>query len=245
MGLYVYAIVHADAGEMPALRGILEQPVYHVPRGPLAAVVSDCRVETVRPERKHIAASQQVLGALHQQFDLLPMAFGTVTQSRQALEAFLDRQRDGLGTALQHIAGSIEMGLRLSLDVPDPIAYLVERTPELKAARERIFGRRRAPSYDERIWLGQLCENALQRYRAAQTAQVMAIIAPSCTEVMTMPERQEKELANVAMLVPRTGLDRFESAVSEAAAQFDDDYAFSVSGPWPPHNFVQLNLHSP
>lgn len=245
MALYVYAIARAEAGKILELRGILGQPVYPVARAALMALVSDCRLAAVRPERRHIAASQAVLARLAQQFDLLPMAFGTLTQSLPALQTFLDQQGEQLSAALQHVAGSIEMGLRLSLDVPDPIRYLVEHSSELKTARERMFRRNRVPSYEEKIWLGQLCDSVLQRQREAQGAQLAAMIAPSCTELRPTPARGENEIARFAMLVPRDGLGRFEAAVSEVAAQFDDDYAFSVSGPWPPHNFVQLNLHTP
>jgi gas vesicle protein GvpL/GvpF len=138
------------------------------------------------------------------------------------------------------------MGLRLSLDVADPIAYLVERTPELRAARQRIFGRPgRAPSYDEKIRLGQLCDSALQRHHAARRGALEAMLAPFCTEMRSMPARAEREIANFAMLVPRDGVARFESAVADAAAHIADEYAVSLSGPWPPHNFARLELPGP
>ncbi len=81
MGLYVYAILDAGGDELPPVTGILAQPVYRLDAGPIAAIVSDCALETVRAERKHIAASQQVLNRLSAEFDLLPMAFGTVAES--------------------------------------------------------------------------------------------------------------------------------------------------------------------
>ena len=173
MGLYVYAVGRPGEIDLPPLNGILDRPVKQLEAGSLCAVVSDCPHPLVRAERRNIAASQRVLNALHAQFDLLPMAFGTVTKSDADLRRFLDEHRDLLTAQLQRIAGAVEMGLRLSLEVPDPIAYLVERTPTLQTARERTFHGHRPPSYDAKIRLGQLCEDALRRYRDARTAQVV------------------------------------------------------------------------
>ncbi len=242
MGIYVYAIGLDSGSALPALEGILGQPVYRLALGALAAVVSDCPLMVVRAERKHIAANQRVLGRLNQDFDLLPMAFGTVAKSADDLCRFLSEYGEGLTTRLQHIAGTVEMSVRLGLDVPDAIAYLVQSTPELQAARDRVFGRRRPPSHDERMRLGQLFDAALRRYREVQTAQILTVLGPSCAEVRTLPVGLEKEIANVAMLVPRAAVDQFEAAVSELAAQMPDELAFTLGGPWPPHNFVQLEL---
>jgi len=242
VGIYVYAIGRDGDDVLPALEGILGQPVYRLASGALAAIVSDCPIEIVRAERRHIAGSQRVMSALNRQFDLLPMAFGTVAQSAGALSRFLDEYCEMLTARLQHIAGTVEMSVRLSLDVPDAIAYLVQCTPELKVARDRLFGRRRPPSHGERIRLGQLCDEALRRYRDVQTAQMLASLGPSCAEIRTLPVGLEKQVANLAMLVPRDAVERFEAAVNDLAAQLPDEFSFTMGGPWPPHNFVQLEL---
>ena len=135
MGLYVYAVGRSDDDEPPPLQGVLDRPAYRLDAGPFCTIVSDCPMEVVRAERRHIAAMQRVLTALNREFDFLPMAFGTVTRSAADLRSFLDKHSDVLTAQLQRVSGAIEMSLRLSLEVPDPIAYLVEQTPALRAAR--------------------------------------------------------------------------------------------------------------
>lgn len=242
MGVYVYAISGAEKIDALLPEGILDQPAYQVRSGALSAIVSDCPVELLRAERRHLSAHQRMLGAANAQRDLLPMAFGTITESTQLLEAFLDEHADTLSAQLQRVAGTEEMALRLALDFPDPIAYLVERSPDLKAARERMFSRRREPSYDEKIRLGQLCGEVLARYRETQTARVLGMIEASCKEIMALPLHGEQEVANWAMLVPRESRADFEATVEEAAARCEEDLVFQVAGPWPPHNFVELAL---
>jgi Gas vesicle synthesis protein GvpL/GvpF len=250
VGLFIYAIVAAEAcpvhqqgdGAAPALAGILDAPVYALKSGPLAAMVSDCPLATLRAERKHIAASQRVLAALHRESDLLPMAFGSITGSEAACRRFLDEHRETLCAQLSRVAGAVEMGLSLALDGVEAIPFLLARTPELRAARERTFGRRAAPSYNERLRLGELCEEALERYRTEETARLVAILAPSCRETLSLPLRRDGEIARLAMLVPRPEVGAFEVAVAAAAPSFSDELSFHLSGPWPAHNFVHLSL---
>jgi hypothetical protein len=194
----------------------------------------------VRPERRNIAAAQRVLGALNPWFDLLPMAFGTVTKSEADLITFLDENAILLTSQLERISCAVEMGLRMSLDVPDPVAYLVDQTPELRAARERLFRGRRPPSYDEKIRLRQLCDSALRAYRQARTATLLTTLDGATVEIIELPVREDKELANLALLA-RASRDDFEAAVETVAAQLEDEIAFNISGPWPPHNFVQFD----
>ena len=47
---------------------------------------------------------------------------------------------------------------------------------------------------------------------------------------------------NLACLVDRDRLKEFETGVVEAARGFNNDFAFDFNGPWPPHNFVDVEL---
>lgn len=241
MGLYVYAVGRSGEGEAPPLVGVFDQPANWLDVGSLCAIVSECPVAALRAERRHVAATQRVLAALSARFDMLPMAFGTITKSRDDLRHFLDEHHETLTAQLQRVSGAIEMSLRLNLEAPDPIAYLVERAPSLRAARERIFHGRRPPSNDDKIRLGQMFDDALQQYRNLHTTRVVAGVEASCAEVVALPVRSEREIANLAALVPRTGVDQFEAAVQTCAAEIDEDVAFTIGGPWPPHNFVQFD----
>ncbi len=244
MTLYVYAITQADAVGTDLPEGIAGQPVFQIASGPLAAFVSEYQAAMIRAERRHIAASQRVLRALQDGTDLLPMTFGTLVPTADAVVSLLSRHQETLLAQLDRVGGAVEMGVRLDLDVPDPIAYLVAHSPELQQARDRTFGRRKPPTHEERIRLGQLCEGALRRYQEAQAAQLVALLTPACSAISQLPTQSDQQIANLAVLVPRAGVEAFEAAVQEAAEKFADDLAFKLNGPWPPHNFVRLALDS-
>ena len=244
MSIYLYAIARSGQPEIALPPGIAGQPVRVIESGPLCHYVSDCDAPTLRPERRNIAASQAVLRALQAEIDLLPMAFGTMAQSDSAAVELLERHRDRLITNLDRVQGAVEMGVRLNLDVPDAISHIVQKTPELLQARDRAFGGRKPPSHDERIRLGQLCEGTLRRYQQAQLERLVALLTPSCSAVTAMPLQDDRQLANLAALVPRDAVAAFEAAVSAAAEVFEDELTFVLNGPWPPYNFVQFDAES-
>ncbi|ARN82431.1 GvpL/GvpF family gas vesicle protein [Methylocystis bryophila] len=240
MGLYVYAVANSlDEGPL-SVQGILERPVFQVESGPVSAIVSDCPLSAIRAERKHLAAAQRVVATINAERDILPMAFGAITKSETDLRNFLSRQRDVLIGQLQRVRGAVEMSVRITLQTEDPIAYLVSRTPELRAARDRTFAGRRPPSHEAMLRLGQMVDETFRRYRESRAAEVMSGLGPSSVELLSMPVRGEREVANIAALVTRGSLGGFEAAVHEVAGQIDDDVSFNIGGPFPPHNFVQL-----
>ncbi len=240
MGLYVYAVANSFDGAPPSMQGILERPIFQVDGGPVSAIVSECPLTTVRAERKHLAAAQRVVAALNAEYDLLPMAFGAITKSEADLRNFLSCQRDVLVGQLQRVRGAVEMGVRITLQTEDPIAYLVSQTPELQTARDRIFVGRRPPSHESKLRLGQMVDESLRRYRETRAEGVMSRLGPSCIELISLPVRGEREVANIAALVARGALGDFEAAVHESAGEIDEDVSFNIGGPFPPHNFVQL-----
>jgi hypothetical protein len=241
MGVYVYAIGRSGEGDAPPLKGVFDEPVYRIEAGSLSAAVSQCPVAVVRAERRHLAATHATLAALSARSDALPLAFGAVVASENELLRFLDDHREALEAQLRRIAGAVEMSLRLTLEAADPVAYLVARTPALRAARERVFHGRQPPSRDDKIRLGQMFDEALRDYREAHTARVVGDLRAACVEVVALPTRGEREVANLAALAPRGAIDRFEAAVNASAAGVDEAIAFAVGGPWPAHNFVRFD----
>ena len=68
------------------------------------------------------------------------------------------------------------------------------------------------------------------------------LLEPRCAEIVANKPRDEREVMNLACLVDRDRLKDFETGVVEAARGFNNDFAFDFNGPWPPHNFVEVEL---
>jgi hypothetical protein len=218
--------------------------VYTIAERDVAAVVSDVSNQKIRPERRHFAAHQTVLKKLAQDDDaVLPMSFGVISKGSKAVRQILSRNREAIVKQLRLVSGKVEMGLRVTWDVPNIFEYLVNTHVELRTARDRLLRTDRIPSQDEKIEIGRLFENILASDRALHASRVEKALTSRCDAIKRNKCRDEREVVNLACLVGRNYIKSFESGVFDAASLFDDNFTFDYNGPWAPHNFVEIDIN--
>jgi hypothetical protein len=246
-GIYVYAVVSGDSTSDYGPIGLDSAPVYRLGERELAAIVSRISCARVRPERRNITAHNAVLrraitGPQGRGEDaVLPMAFGLIADDDRAVHALLEKNRPALLAQLARVAGKVELGLRVVWDVPNVFEYFVNRRPELRDARDAIGDIRQA-RHSDMLTLGQLFERGLNDERQRHFERVAEVLSRRGLEIKQNPPRSEREVMNLACLVPRELQMEFEGIVNEAACEFDNHFTFDISGPWAAHNFVELKL---
>lgn len=241
-GKYLYAIMAGLGEQTCGPIGIEGGTIHTLSDGQVAAVVSDLPNGKIRPERRHLAAHQEVLKRLMQESTPLPMTFGVIADGAKTIKKILSLNQKAFVEQLHRVAGKVEMGLRVTWDVPNIFEYFVQTHPELRAARDRFFGTYREPSHEDKIEVGRLFDRLLNEDREACTEKVSEKLSPYCFEVKSNPPRNEREVMNLACLVGREFRGDFEAGVFEAAGLFDNNFAFDYNGPWAPHNFVDIDL---
>jgi len=239
---YLYAIVRGGEEHIYEWTGIDAQRVYSIAQGGLSAVVSDVRSPKVRPERARLAAHHELLRKLMTQSTPLPMAFGIVADGPAAVRRMLASNQQALSERLRHVAGKVEMGLRIRWDVANIFEYFVQAHPELRAARDRLLGMNSPPTQERKIEVGSLFDRFLQDDRESYSEQTVEALTGHGFEVKALKCRNELEVMNLACLVPREQMPGFEAAVFEIAKRFDNNFALDYNGPWAPHNFVDVDL---
>lgn len=242
-GKYLYAVIPAGEDTEFGEIGIDGHRVYLISDSHIGAVVSDFGDGKIRPERRHIAAHQAVLKRLMGQCTPLPISFGVLADGAKDIRKILSLNRKAFAEQLERVGGKVEMGVRVSWDVPNIFEYFVNTHAELRAARDQFFGAQRAPAQEDKIELGRMFDRCLQEDREEHTERVEATISPCCFEIKRNPPRNEKEVMNLACLVGREAVGtKFESAIFEAARGFDNSFSFDFNGPWAPHHFVEIKL---
>lgn len=244
-GKYLYAVIPAgedrDYGEI----GIDGERVYLVSDGPVGAVVSDFHNGKIRPERRHIAAHQAVLKRLMEEDTPLPIGFGVIAETPKEIRRILSTNRKSFTKQLHRVHGKVELGVRVTWDVPNIFEYFVNTHDELRAARDQFLGTHRAPSQEDKIEVGRLFDRLLQEDRQEHTERVEASLSSCCFEIKRNSPRNEREVMNLACLVGRRQAERdFEVAIFEVARWFDNNFAFDFNGPWAPHHFADVELVS-
>jgi hypothetical protein len=241
-GRYLYAIT--DAVEPPACGeiGINGAPVYTIPEGSIAAVVSDITEKRIRPERRNLVSHHAVVKRLMEEITVLPVAFGTIAASPKAVRAILQENNETFVEQLNRVRAKVEMGLRVALDVPNIFEYFVNRHPQLAQLRDSLLGKQHGPTPNDKIELGRLFDRLLAEDRERYTEMVLKVLARRCADIRQIQPREEREVMHLACLVNRDAKQGFEDGVFEAATRFDNNFAFDFNGPWAPHHFVSVAL---
>lgn len=241
-GRYLYAIISgSDACDFGTC-GIHDGRVYTIAEEGVSAVVSDVANRRIRPERRLLAAHNKVLKRLMEDTSPLPMSFGIIADGPAAIRTILTRNLTAIRRQLQRVRGKVEMGLRVSWSVPNIFEYFVNTQPDLKRARDLFFAGHREPSQEEKLELGRMFEHLLAEVREEHVCTVENVLSECTQEIKRNKNRNEREVMSLACLIERDAQEAFEEGIFKAAGFFNDDYTFDFSGPWAPHNFVDIGL---
>lgn len=252
-GLYLYGFTHADEAAVTGLTGVDGAVTFTIAHGPISAVVSETRgarhgwgvggdgepdLEDLAPRlRQHEHVLQQALA----KGGVLPVRFGTLYPTREAILDVLRSRSDAVDAALRALDGKAEWGLTVRWDP----RRLQEQDPTIPAGAPDAA----APS--GRAYLDQVARDRAEAERAAEHRRQLcdvlhqAFIAAAADGVVLPPRRgQEDEvLMRASYLVADAGREQFqETAAAQLAAHAELDLSGDLTGPWPPYHFAQLEL---
>ena len=242
-GLYVYSFIHSkdfDSVERADLRGLNDTAVTSIQEGDLAILVSEISDRKIRPQRKFLAAHQHVVTEVARNWSALPVAFGLIADNEQHVRSLLQNNAEVLETQLARVANKVEMALSVQWTASNIFQYFMENHQDLAGSRDYVVSGQ--ATREEQIELGRQFEQRLTAEREAYLERVLSVLNPLCGEIDLQPLRQEQEVIRIACLVSRDDVEAFEKLVYKAAEMFNDEFAFSFNGPWPPYSFVKLTL---
>lgn len=243
--LSMYGVIPAEGAaerlsELAGVTGLGGSSLRLVTHGALSVVVSDAPPGKIRPERRHLLAHQGVLRALGERGDVLPMAFGLVARSEKRVKSLLRDEAETLLAQLERVAGHAEMTLRISIAGDNAFSYFVGLETELRSARDRLVAS--GGAHEVKMEVGRLFERVLTERREEIASALGEALAGVIGEERAGTPRNERELYTASLLVARDRLGAFEAAVDRIAEGLDDSHVIDVSGPWPPHSFVEARL---
>lgn len=242
-GRYLYGIINTDKEEEHFGKiGIDDNPVYTIPFENIAAVVSDIKCQKIRPERKNLASHNGVIRKIVNDRTVLPMAFGHISSNGARIREFLSENYENFLRQLSTLDGKVEMDIKVLWDVENVFEFFVCNHRELKMLRDEIYCKPYGPTNEEKIALGRMFDELLNHERETHTKTVTDILVNYCNEINKNKPKNEKMVMNLAFLVDKNGVERFEKGIYEAAGKFDNNYSFDYNGPWAPHNFVRMIL---
>lgn len=246
IGKYLYCIIPCP--QERTFNGIAigseAGPVFTVCHNGLAAVVSDAMVKRYESTRQNLMAHEKVLEAVMREFTLLPVRFGTVTDSTSPIRDIqrLLQSRSGEFLKLMgDLADKAELGLRAFWrDEKAVFAELAAENPDIDRLRHSLMGKPAPATHFDRIRLGEMVKEALNRKRAQEAARILSPLRQIALGVRENELLIDRVVLNAAFLVLRSRERELDEAVSRLDGELGERFAFKYTGPAPPYNFVNI-----
>jgi len=241
---YVYGIVRASAGVVHA-PGVGQRPLGVVRHRKIGALTSDAAFDQLEVGRDEIMAHAQALERALEHGPVLPMRFGVVMDSEDAVrDRLLAPHRAQLEAQLDEMEDKVEVNVKGIYDEPTILREVVAEDAEIAELKELIASRTEAASYPERIRLGELVGHALDAKREVDSDAIVKRLAERAVAVDVGALLHERMAVNCSFLVERGQLDAFDRALDALAERQGGRIKFKYAGPLPPHSFVELSLES-
>jgi hypothetical protein len=237
---YVYGIVEADAPE-PTGSGIRDAPLRLIAGESVAALVSSLEGDELRLGREEAMAHARVLEDALSRGTVLPMRFGVVVaDADEVRERILGGHGGELVEQLERLAGKVELAVRAIYEEERLMREIVQAHPEIARRREALRGQPEDATYYERIGLGEMVAEAVERARESDANTILEVLSPLALAVEIGQPGHERVVLNASFLVDRDTVQRFDDALEDLARSQAERIRFKLTGPLPPHSFVEL-----
>jgi hypothetical protein len=234
--VYVYGVLPAADRLPDGLTGVAGAGVRRIEDGGVAAVVSDLDAGSLTVARE-LRAHWSVLEAVSRDATVLPVRFGTVMESDDAVrERLLDAGGERLRAMLSELAGRVQLSVKGDYDEEPLLRSVVRASPEIAALRERLRGLPEAAGHYERIRLGELVAGAVARQREADSEFVLERLRPLSVAASVEPAQGSM---HVAFLVAREDVAAFDAHLGPVAEALAERMQVRCVGPLPPYSFVE------
>jgi len=243
MGKYMYCIIRCPEPPQFTNRGIGERGdvVNTVHFMDLAAVVSDSPIIEYDSSRRNMMAHTLVLEEVMREFTILPVRFGTIAPSAEAIQEKVLKRRFGeLHGLLQEMEGRVELGIKAFWYEGIIFQEIVEENQAIRHLRDSLTGCRPEETYYERIRLGEMIESAMWKKRDEDAERILVHLRPLAYQTQANKVAMDRMVLNAAFLVEKARQPEFDTAVRLLDEEMGKRLIFKYVGPVPPYNFVNI-----
>ena len=245
-GKYFYCIIHSQQDRTFDEVGLGNEDglIHTVCHKGLAVVVSNSTVKQYESTRRNMMAHERALERVMREFTLLPVRFGTVTDSTSPLEdiqKLLSARFEEFNRLLREMEGKVELGLKAFWrDEKAVFEEIVTENADIRRLRKSLSGKPPETIRFEGIPLGRMVKEALDRKRSQEAARILLPLQPLAHRVRENDTLVDRAIVNAAFLVDRKQEQDFDQAIRRLDEKLGNRVAFKYVGPVPPYNFVNI-----
>jgi hypothetical protein len=241
-GWYVYGILPGDVELTGEARGVGDGEVKLVRSGDLAALVS--RVELTGPlgTPDDLQAHQELLDSTATGAPVLPLRFGAVLTSEDAvISELLEPNHDEFAASLEALEGRLEYLVKGRYDEQAVLGEILSEDQEAAQLRDQIRGADPDAVRDARIMLGEIINNAIVARREEDTQELLSALEGRVVASFVREPTHELDAVNVAILVDEDEEDELDQIIENLRSIWEGLVELRVLGPMAPYDFVGVS----
>lgn len=240
-GTYVYGIFPGDIELTAEETGVGSPPgKVRVVRGDgVAALVSEVDLTEPLGTPEDLTTHKGILDASAAEVPVLPMRFGAVVASEDAvLSELLDAHRDEFAQALEELDGRTEYVVRGRYPEDAILLEVLSGNPEAERLRDEIRDADPDATRNARIRLGEIISEAITATRETDTQTLGQRMEGHCAASIVLEPTHERDAVHVAFLVDEDQAGQLEQVAEDLASTWADRVQLRLLGPMAAYDFV-------
>jgi hypothetical protein len=248
MGKLIYAILFNQppierlSELLSGMKGIAEAELATVTCNQISAVVSHIeRVDLITSQANALTFAR-VIEYLSQQFTLLPMRFGSIMDSTDAVTKMLERNYPEIQHNLGKIENKSEFGLKVFCDHEKLMTELIVKSEAATSPVVKPDTESKNSVFREYV-NRKLKEHRLEALMLTYVDSVITLVTEHLAQLDAINKIQK--MATISIIIDAVFLVEKErkSEVIQVVDDMQNQYPglnFILTGPWPPYNFVDF-----
>ena len=240
-GIYVYGILPGDIELASDIPGVGDPPgeVRVVHSADLAALVSEVDLSRPLGSPEDLAAHKEILDASAADAPVLPMRFGAILASEDAVaHELLEEHRDELAGALEELDGLAEYVVKGRYVEQAILNEVLTENNDAARLRDQMRGADPDATRDARIQLGEIINNAITQKREQDTRALGNAMTDHCEASLVRDPTHELDAVHVAFLVRVDQEKDIEDVVNDLSAKWEGRVQLRLLGPMAAYDFV-------
>jgi len=246
MGIMIYSILSLKKNPrklntmLAGIKGISGVGLYAVSVDKITVVVCDINKAEIIADKSCAIEYAGVIETLAQQFTLLPVRYGSVMESADAIKKILERNYNEIQRNLQKVENKFEFGLKVFCDSEKLMAELEDANETVQKSGSEIKN-----SVFRKYVNQKLIEHRREEMLLSYVDSIIVEFTRFLTHLNTINKIKKmastKNIIDAVFLLKKNRKDEMVQAVKDFQSKYPR-LNFILTGPWPPYNFVDFTI---
>lgn len=261
MGWYLYGVTPTAVLPLPQTELVTPPTAVEViPHADWQAIASPIPFDQFSPQQIEQAelawlaakaeAHQNVLAALLPHTTVLPLRFGTLCRTRADVQQLLQENGSVFQQNMADLAGQAEWGVKIFFAGDALAEYVRQQVLDVQHLEQEMATQGAGRAYFGRKKMAQAVDTAVRQTQEQIVADCHEKLTQHATKTRLNPlphaeltGTQATPLLNGAYLVAHEAQDGFAQQVKQLQESYAPlGFEILLTGPWPPYNFVNLEM---